>query len=98
LAAALEALRAGVDRPPEQWDEVERLAYAGIVVRHAELGVPIPDDWRRQAIDWLEHEEIDWEEATRRRLRREQEIALLRGIPGASPAGPRLAGSVPSPS
>ncbi len=64
--------------PPETWDEITRLALAGIVVRHAELGVCIPEPWRQRALDWLEHEEIDWEEATIRRLRRQKEIALLR--------------------
>jgi hypothetical protein len=78
LAAALDALGESAGRPFDEWDEVERLAFAGVVVRHAELGVAIPDDWRTRAIDWLEHEEIDWQEATLRRLRREKEIALLR--------------------
>jgi hypothetical protein len=78
LAAAIDALRESVRRPIEEWDEVERLAFAGVVVRHAELGVAIPDDWRARAIDGLEHEEIDWDEATLRRLRREKEIGLLR--------------------
>ncbi len=32
--------------PTDEWDEVARLAYAGVVVRHAELGVPIPADVR----------------------------------------------------
>src|SRR5438270_905105 len=60
LAAALGALEEAVGRPREDWDEVERLAYAGVVVRHAEFGVPIPDDVRARAVDWLEHEAIDW--------------------------------------
>ena len=83
LAAAVEALVESVDRPFEEWDEVERLAFAGVVVRHAELGVAIPDEWRARALDWLEHEEIEWEEATARRLRRQKEMALL---------GPRAGG------
>lgn len=78
LAASLEALREAVGKPFEDWDEIERLAFAGVVVRHAECRVPIPDEARLRAIDWLEHEEIDWDEATVRRLRREKEIALLR--------------------
>src|SRR4051812_47634149 len=82
LAEALGALHEAVGRPLEQWDELERLAYAGVVVRHAEFGVPIPDDARLRALDWLEHEEIDWDEATARRLRREKEIALLRKTSG----------------
>jgi hypothetical protein len=83
LARAVEALVESVDRPFEEWDEVERLAFAGVVVRHAELGVAIPDEWRARALDWLEHEEIEWEEATARRLRRQKEMALL---------GPRAGG------
>jgi hypothetical protein len=81
LAAAVEALRELVGRPFEEFDEVERLAFAGVIVRHAERGVPIPDNWRRQALDWLEHEEIEWQETTARRLRREKEITLLRKGP-----------------
>ena len=61
------------------WDEAARLAFAGVVVRHAELGVTIPAPLRDRAIAWLEAEEIDWDEETKRRLRREKEIAMLRG-------------------
>jgi hypothetical protein len=79
LDAAIAALRdqLALTSPPETWDELARLALVGIVVRHAELGVPIPDPWRSQAIDWLEHEDVEWEEATARRLRRRKEINLL---------------------
>lgn len=63
------------------WDEEARLAFAGAVVRHAELGVAIPEEWRARAIDWLENEAIDWDEATTRRLRKANEIALLRRTP-----------------
>lgn len=83
LAAALAALGEWIETPIEAWDDVERLAFAGVVVRHAEFGVPIPDEVRLRALDWLEREEIEWEEATARRLRREKEIALLRRTPGA---------------
>ena len=83
LARAVEALVESVDRPFEEWEEVERLAFAGVVVRHAELAVAIPDEWRAKALDWLEHEEIEWEEATARRLRRQKEMTLL---------GPRAGG------
>lgn len=83
LAAALDALHtsAGVDFP--EYDDLQRLAFAGVVVRHAEFGVPIPEDVRRRALEWLEHEEVDWDEATVRRLRRDKEIALLRKTQGA---------------
>ena len=81
LTAAIDALRETVeppDLPHDAWDEETRLAFAGIVVRHAELGVPVPDDWRSLAIDWLESEEIDWDEETLRGLRRKKEIAMLK--------------------
>jgi hypothetical protein len=80
LEAAIAALTesVGAASKPEAWDEPARLALAGIVVRHAELGVSIPEPWLGRAIEWLEHEEIDWEEATIRRLRRRQEIGLLK--------------------
>ena len=86
LDAAIEAVQEtlGVNGPPETWDELARLALVGVVVRHAELGVPIPETWRCQAIDWLENEQIDWEEETVRRLRRRKEIDSLKRAPQAS--------------
>ena len=46
LAASVEALEelieAKLTDDPEAWDDAARLAFAGIVVRHAELGVAIP--------------------------------------------------------
>ncbi|MDX2037552.1 MAG: hypothetical protein SFX72_12945 [Isosphaeraceae bacterium] len=78
LEASLEALREQVDRDEAEWEDVERLAFVGIVVRHAELGVAIPDVHRARALDWLGSESIEWDEATKRRLRREKELALLR--------------------
>ncbi len=78
LAAALEELEDEFGADLAAWDEVERLAFVGVVVHHAELGVPIPEDRRERALAWLEAEEIDWDEATKRRLRREREIATLR--------------------
>src|SRR6516162_1964560 len=76
LEASVEALWDSVGREhgPETWDDLARLALAGIVVRHAELKIHLPEDWRQRAIDWLDHEEIDWDEATARRLRRQKEI------------------------
>ncbi|MDR3636739.1 MAG: hypothetical protein P4L84_23245 [Isosphaeraceae bacterium] len=84
LAAAIAALERTVGAPFEEWDEMDRLAFAGIVVRHAELAVPIPDVWRLRALGWLEDEGIDWDEATVRKLRREKEIRLLVGAGGMS--------------
>jgi hypothetical protein len=86
LDASIDALKdaLGVQDSPENWDELARLAVVGIVVRHAELGVPIPEQWRRQAIEWLENEPIDWDEETLRQLRRRKEIDLLKKAPGGS--------------
>jgi hypothetical protein len=88
LDASIDALPAmmNLEGPPETWDDLARLALVGIIVRHAELKVPIPEAWRLQAIDWLEKEAIDWEETTARQLRRRKEIELLNRIrPTPSP-------------
>jgi hypothetical protein len=84
LEAAIAALRKtlALRDPPEEWDETGRLACSGIVVRFAELGVSIPPVWLNRAIDWLENEEFEWEEATARRFRRQKEIDLLRRSAG----------------
>jgi hypothetical protein len=79
LAAAVDALRASVgsEIPWDDWDETERLALAGVVVRHAEFGVPVPAEWLDRAVAWLEDETIEWDEATVRGLRRQKEIGIL---------------------
>ena len=87
LANAVGACGRAVDRPWDEWDEVERLGFAGVVVRHAELGVPIPDEWRDRAVAWLVDEPIEWEEATVRNLRRQKEIELLSRPPRADSEG-----------
>ena len=90
LAASVEALeeliKAKLTGDPEAWDDAARLAFAGIVVRHAELGVAIPEELRLQAILWLQTEEISWDDPTRRKPRREKELAHLRRL-GARRAG-----------
>ncbi len=77
LTAALAALNDSFEGPPENWPEEARLGFAGVVVRHVELGVPIPKDVAAQARDWLQSEEIEWEEATARSLRKRKEIDML---------------------
>lgn len=78
LLAALSALtEAAEGRPVDDRDEVERLAFTGVVVRHAELGVAIPADVRALALACLKDEPIEWEEATARRLRREAEVRRI---------------------
>jgi hypothetical protein len=64
----------------DDWDEFEQLGFAGIIVRHAELGVPIPEHWGTLAFQWLEGESIDWDEETLRKLRRDREIELLQSL------------------
>jgi hypothetical protein len=80
LQASIEALQESLalKSAPETWDEAARLALSGIVVRYAELGVPVPESWLKRAIEWLDNEDLEWEEATARRLRRQKEINLLR--------------------
>ena len=77
LEAAVSAFCTEVDALWDDWDDEQRLGFAGVVVRHAELGVPIPDDWRTRALGWLRDETIEWDEATARKLRKEREIDLL---------------------
>jgi hypothetical protein len=85
LEAAIAALQAALPQQtqPDDWDDVTKLALAGIVVRHAELGVPIPRCWWQRALDWLERETLEWEELAGRRVQKQQEIALLRDRPPA---------------
>jgi len=78
VAVLEEMVGAALTSDSTAWDEAARLALAGIVVRHAECGVAIPEVFRKCAIEWLENEEIDWDEETKRRLRRDKEISLLR--------------------
>ncbi len=68
LEAAIAALVTDVDRPWDDWEDESRLAFAGVVVRHAELGVPIPADWRTEPSSWLRDEAIEWDEVTVRKL------------------------------
>ena len=86
LAAAVESIRAEVGRPWEDWDEEERLGFAGVIVRHAELAVPIPAEWLDRALAWLRDESIEWDEETKRKLRRQKEIDLLASRPAGGPA------------
>lgn len=79
LAAGVEACRGAVGLPWDEWDEVDRLGFVGVVVRHAELGVSVPDESRDRAIAWLREESMEWEEATSRKLRRQNEIERLTG-------------------
>ena len=81
LTAAIDWLVEEFGPDVDSWDENAKLALAGVVVRHTEFGVPIPREWRDRAVEALEGEEIEWEEATIRRLRKQKEIVLLRASP-----------------
>ncbi len=78
LARSIEWLHGEFGDDIQAWDEIARLALVGVVVLHAEMKVAIPDDLRSRAIEWLEAEDIDWDEATLRRLRVANELDLLR--------------------
>jgi hypothetical protein len=78
LAAALDLFEYEAGSNRDHWDDLDRLGYAGIIVRHVELGVAVPDDLKAAAAAFLEAEDLDWDEPTRRNLRREKEIAMLR--------------------
>ena len=86
LAAAVEILKedVGADLAFDDWDDEARLAFAGVVVRHAEFGVPVPAELLDRAVAWLDSEAVEWDEATVRRLRRQQEIGLLRSLKSGS--------------
>jgi hypothetical protein len=94
LFASIESLRdsLALDTSPANWDELARLALVGIVVRHTELGVPIPQPWMQYTIDWLENEAIEWDETTARRLRRAKELALIRKAIVAGGSDPQTVG------
>jgi hypothetical protein len=81
LDAALSILREEHGDDLNSWDELARLAFCGVVVLHAELGVPIPEDLRDRATSWLELEELDWDPQPKRDARRRREIELLRSPP-----------------
>ncbi len=88
IDALVESLPPGLE--PELWDAHARLAFVGIVVRHAEFRVPIPPALGIRALEWLEQETLDWDEATLRRLAREREIKLLRRILARDQTSPDL--------
>ncbi|QDV32800.1 hypothetical protein [Tautonia plasticadhaerens] len=86
LRVALEAFREEHGDDLDSWDELARLALCGVVVLHAELGVPVPGDLRDRAASWLEHEDLDWDPQPMRDARRRREVEFLRSPP--SPDAP----------
>lgn len=81
LAQALTILREQFGADPAAWDDDEaKLGFVGVVVRHAERGIPVAPADRDQAIAWLEAEELEWDDDAARQRRRAEEIALLRKV------------------
>jgi hypothetical protein len=80
LAAAVRQLVAEFSDSLDDWDDEQRLAYVGVVVRHAELKVSVPASVAQRAIDWLTSEDLEWEEATLRGLRKQKEMQILRRL------------------
>lgn len=80
LAASVDWLKAECGDDFKNWDDTAKLAFAGVVVLHAEMAVKIPDELRDLATVWLDTEEIEWDEATLRKLRKDHEIAMLRRL------------------
>lgn len=87
LAAAVESCHETFGPSWDEWDEDERLGFVGVVVRHVELGVPIPGHLGEKALEWLREESIEWDEETLRKLRRQKEIELITTAPPAGTGG-----------
>ena len=80
LEAAVDALRLEHGDDLDTWDESARLACCGVVILHAEHGVPISEDLRGRAVAWLEGEAIDWDPQPQRDARRRREVERLRAL------------------
>lgn len=80
IHALEELIAVKLDGDPGLWDEFARLAFAGIIVRHAEFGIAIPDAHLARALEWLEQEHIEWEDDAKRQARREKEIVFLKRL------------------
>lgn len=79
LAAALGILAEEHGPDSDLWPPEARLACAGVVVRHVELGV-LPDaDTLTRAIAFLQSESVDWDppDLPARERARTRELALL---------------------
>ncbi len=77
LAESMRWLEGAFGSDLSTWDEEARLAFVGVIVRHVELQVPIDEVVVRRALDWLADEDFEWDEPTKRRLRRENEAQAL---------------------
>jgi len=79
LSAALAALERLAAELAEDDEDDPGLSYAGVVVRHVECRVDVPDEILAKAIEALEEEDLEWPRPTERKLRKEKELALLKG-------------------
>lgn len=78
LQKSLAALDEMLEHPALQGDEEERLAWVGVVLRHAECKVDVPRSILEEAVKVLESEDLEWPRPTERKLRLEKELALFR--------------------
>lgn len=78
LEASLAALQELAAELPDDSEDDVKLAYVGVVVRHAECKLGGSEEHFAKAIELLEQEDLDWPRPTERRLRIEKELALLR--------------------
>jgi hypothetical protein len=82
LWASVEALQDKFGLDTKSWHAEQKLAFVGVVVRHVECGVLPNAEWSRWATEWLEQEEIDWDNADARKRQRRKEIALIQKAAG----------------
>lgn len=83
LKSALAALEEAIGELEEDDEDDPALAYAGVVVRHVECRVDVPEEIVRKAIEALENEDMEWPRPTERKLRIDKEIAILKKrLPG----------------
>ena len=78
LEASLAALQELAAELPDDSEDDVKLAYVGVVVRHAECKLTGSEGHFVKAIELLEQEDLDWPRPTERKLRIEKELALLR--------------------
>ena len=69
ILALEELIAVKLDGDPGLWDE---------------FAIAIPDAPLARALEWLKQEDIEWEDAAKRKARREKEIAFLKRLAKSS--------------
>lgn len=78
LTKSLAALDEMLEHPALEGDEEAKLAWVGVVLRHLECKVDVPQELLRQGAEILQNEDLEWPRPTERKLRLEKELALFR--------------------